>query len=143
MAVDVELLRTHFFSIAPKVDELMETFYATLFLRYPDVVPLFDSVDMPRQRKLMANAMVFVLENLEVMDVAGSTIEAMGRRHVGYRAQAKHYPVVGECLIHALATVSGDQWNDELQTQWTEAYGVISSIMIEGAEKSKKITSAN
>ena len=143
MAVDIELLRKHFFSIAPKVDELMETFYATLFLRYPEVVPLFGGIDMPRQRKLMANAMVFVLENLEVMDVAGSTIEEMGRRHIGYRAQAKHYPAVGECLIHALATVSEDHWNDELHAQWVEAYEIVSTIMLEGAEKAREATSAN
>ena len=143
MAQNVELLRKNFFAIAPKVDDLMETFYATLFLRYPNVVPLFEGVDMQRQRKLFANAIVFVLENLEFMNVARSTLEEMGQRHVGYGAKAKLYPAVGECLIYALATVSGDLWNDELQAEWTEAYEITSSIMIEGAKKAKLAASAN
>lgn len=135
MALDVELIRKNFFDIAAKVDELTETFYATLFLRYPDVVPLFDGINMQQQRKMLANALVFIIENLDAMDIASGTLEEMGRRHVAYGALAAHYPAVGECLVHALATVSGDDWSDELQTQWVEAYGIISSIMIKGAEK--------
>lgn len=135
MAVDVALIRKNFFDIAPKVDELTETFYATLFLRYPGVVPLFNGVNMQQQRRMLANAIVFIVENLDAMDIASGTLEEMGRRHVGYGAEAEHYPAVGECLIHALATVSGDGWNDELQAQWVEAFGVVSSIMIKGAEK--------
>ncbi len=142
MAIDVELIRKNFFKIAPKVDELTETFYATLFLRYPDVVPLFDGINMQQQRRMLANAIVFVVENLDAMDIASGTLEEMGRRHVGYGAQAEHYPAVGECLIHAMATVSGDDWNDELQAQWVEAYGVISSIMIKGAEKPTEASTA-
>ena len=135
MALDVELIRKNFFGIASKVDELTETFYATLFLRYPEVVPLFDGVNMQQQRKMLANAIVFIVENLDAMEIASGTLEEMGRRHVGYGAQAEHYPAVGECLIHALGMVSGDDWSDELQTQWTEAFEVVSAIMIKGAEK--------
>lgn len=135
MALDAELIRKNFFAISPKIDELTETFYATLFLRYPGVVPLFDGVNMQQQRRMLANALVFVVENLDAMEIASGTLEEMGRRHVGYGAEAEHYPAVGECLLHALETVTGDDWNDELESQWTEAYGVISSIMLRGAEK--------
>ena len=135
MALDVELIRKNFFEIAPKIDELTETFYATLFLRYPAVVPLFNGVNMQQQRRMLSNAIVFVVENLDAMAIASGTLEEMGRRHVGYGAEAEHYPAVGECLIHALATVSGDGWSDELQAQWVEAYGIISEIMMKGAEK--------
>ena len=78
MAVDVELIRKNFFSIAERADELTETFYTTLFMRYPGVVPLFDGVNMEQQRKMLANAIVFAIENLETMDVARSTLEEMG-----------------------------------------------------------------
>ncbi len=142
MAVDVELLRKNFFDIAPKVEELTETFYATLFLRYPEVVPLFDGVNMQQQRRMLANALVFVVENLDAMDIAKGTLEEMGRRHLDYGALAEHYPAVGESLVHALATVSGDLWNDTLETQWVEAFGIVSSIMIEGAEKAAEASAA-
>ncbi len=138
MALDVELLRKNFFEIAPKIEELTETFYATLFLRYPDLVPLFEGVNMQQQRRMLANALVFVVENLDAMEIASGTLEEMGRRHVGYGAEAEHYPAVGECLVHALATVSGDDWSDKLEAQWVEAYETISAIMIKGAEKTSE-----
>ncbi len=142
MAIDIELIRKNFFSIAERADELTKTFYTTLFMRYPGVAPLFDGVDMEQQRKMLANAIVFVIENLETMDVARSTLEEMGRRHIAYGAEAEHYPAFGECLLHAIATITGDAWTDELQANWTEALGVISTIMIEGAEKAVAATSA-
>ena len=142
MALDVELIRKNFFEIAPKVEELTETFYATLFLRYPEVMPLFDGVNMQQQRRMLANAIVFVVENLDAMDIASGTLEEMGRRHLGYGALAEHYPAVGECLVLELASVSGDLWNDTLETQWVEAFGIVSSIMIEGAEKATETSAA-
>lgn len=142
MAVDVELIRKNFFSIADRADELTEIFYTTLFLRYPGVVPLFDGVNMQQQRKMLANAIVFVIENLDTLDVARSTLEEMGRRHIAYGAETEHYPAVRECLVHAIATITGDDWSDELQDNWTEAIGLVSSIMIEGAEKAAEATPA-
>ena len=90
---------------------------------------------MQQQRRMLANALVFVVENLDAMEIASGTLEEMGRRHIEYGAQAEHYPAVGECLVQALATVSGDLWNDTLETQWVEAFGIVSSYMIKGAEK--------
>ncbi len=143
MALDVELLRENFFAISPKVDELTETFYATLFLRYPDFVPLFNGVNMLQQRKMLANALVFVVENLDAMEIASGTLEEMGRRHIDYGAEPELYPAMGECLLHALATVTGDDWNDELESQWEEAYGLISSSMIRGAEKATQTSATS
>ena len=143
MALNTELVRENFFAIAPKVEELTETFYATLFLRYPEVVPLFDGVDMPKQRRMLANALVFTVENIDNLDTAGQTLKDMGARHVGYGAEPEHYGAVGECLVHALAMVSGELWNDELESHWTEAFGIISSLMLQGAEEAKEVSTAS
>ncbi len=135
MALDVELIRKNFSAIRSKVDELLETFFATLFQRYPDIAPLFDGVEMPQQRRMLANALVFIVENLDAMEIASGTLEEMGLRHVDYGAEPEHYPAMGECLLHALATVTGEDWNDELESQWADVYAAISSIMLRGAER--------
>lgn len=143
MAVDVELVRKNFHAISPKVDEVMETFYATLFLRYPDVALLFDGVNMQQQHRMLANVLVFVVENLDAMEIASGTLEEMGRRHINYGAEPEHYPAMGECLLHALATVTGEDWNDELESQWAEVYAAISASMIRGAEKATETSATS
>lgn len=135
MAIDVELVRESFARIRPKIDELMETFFATLFERHPDIAQLFDGVNMKQQRSMMANALVFVVENLDAMEIASGTLEEMGHRHIDYGARPEHYPAMGECLLHALATVTGKKWNNKLESQWTEIYATISSFMLKGAER--------
>lgn len=135
MALDVELVRKSFYAISPKVDELLETFFDTLFQRHPDIASLFDGVNMLQQRSLLANALVFIVENLDAIEIASGTLEEMGLRHIEYGAQPEHYPAMGKCLLHALATVTGEDWNDELESQWAEVYGTISSIMLRGAER--------
>ncbi len=44
------------------------------------------------------------------------------------------YPWVGECLIATLAEIAADDWSDEIETAWVDAYGAITSLMLEGAE---------
>lgn len=46
-----------------------------------------------------------------------------------------HYPVVGEALIGAMASVAGDAWKPECSAAWVEAYGVIVQQMLIGAEE--------
>jgi hemoglobin-like flavoprotein len=36
-------------------------------------------------------------------------------------------------LLATLAEASGDEWNDDVQLAWTEAYGAIAGLMQEGS----------
>lgn len=138
MGLNVELLRGSFDLVAPRADELTEKFYATLFMRYPQVVPLFQDADMAVQRRKLATALAFVVRNLEKPDALTETLEALGARHIKYGAQAEHYPAVGECLLAALEDVAGDAWNGELANAWLEAYEAITQIMLSGAAKAEE-----
>lgn len=133
MSLNVNALRESFEAVKPSSDKLTEVFYATLFERYPEVKPLFENVEMEEQRKKLFQALALVVRNLEKPDVLAGILEQMGRRHVDYGALPEHYPAVGECLLHALATVAGPLWNDELNQAWTDAYGAIADLMLKGA----------
>lgn len=133
MSLNIKLLRDSFQAVAPKGDELMDVFYATLMERYPQVKPLFGSVDMKAQKKKLLASLVLVMNNLERPDDLTSALHGLGAKHVGYGAEAGHYDAVGECLLHALNTVAGELWNDELEHAWSDAYGAVASLMKEGA----------
>ena len=133
MSLNIELLEQSFNAVAPKGDQLVETFYRNLFTDYPQVKSLFEQADMADQRKKLLASLKLVVDNLRKPEVLVQALEQMGERHVAYGAEEEHYPAVGATLLKSLAEVAGDLWNDELNDAWAEAYGEISKIMIAGA----------
>src|SRR4051794_38775760 len=110
MAIDVELLEESFDRVAPHGDELMRVFYENLFETAPAVRPLFERVDMDRQRQALLNMLLVLRESLRDLDDIVPDLEDLGARHVEYGAQPEHYPVVGQVLIGSMAQVAGDDW---------------------------------
>src|SRR5215218_4891472 len=110
MAIDVELLEKSFDLVAPQSDELMRTFYDNLFEAAPAVRPLFERVDMERQRQALLNMLLVLRESLRDLDDIVPDLEELGARHVEYGAKPEHYPVVAQVLIGAMAQVAGPAW---------------------------------
>jgi methyl-accepting chemotaxis protein len=130
--MDMEALETSFDLVAPRGDELMETFYARLFAAAPAVRSLFPDDLRPQQAKLLA-ALVLVRKSLRDLDAILPKLHALGARHADYGAEPAHYGVVAEALIAAMADVAGDAWLPRYEQAWSEALGFIAAIMIEGA----------
>jgi hypothetical protein len=66
------------------------------------------------------------------------TLTDLGARHVAYGVIPAHYGIVGEALLHTLATALGDKWTDTVKQGWTAVYGFLSTAMIEGANRQIK-----
>ena len=133
MALDVDKLEESFDLVAPQGDELMRTFYDNLFETAPGVRPLFENVNMDRQRRALLNMLLVLRESLRDLDDILPDLEDLGARHVQYGAMAEHYPVVGEVLISTMSEVAGDAWKPEYTSAWQEAYGVVQGVMLAGA----------
>ena len=132
MAIDVEKLEESFDLVAPQGDELMRTFYDNLFETAPGVRPLFERVDMDRQRQALLNMLLILRESLRDLEDIVLDLEELGARHVDYGAKPEHYPVVGEVLIGAMAQVAGDAWKPEYTSAWQEAFEVVQGVMLSG-----------
>jgi hemoglobin-like flavoprotein len=135
--MDLDALETSFDLVAPKGDELMEIFYARLFAVAPAVQPLFAGSDMKRQQAMLLSALVLLRKSLRDLERVVPTLRNLGARHVAYGARAEHYPVVGEVLIGAMATVAGEAWEPRFEAAWAEAFGVVAGAMIEGAAEAE------
>ena len=133
MSLNVSLLRSSFQAVTPHAEELMETFYAVLFHRYPAVQPLFARVDMKQQRGKLLASLALVVKHCDNPAGLLGPLREMGARHIAYGTQPEHYAAVGECLLAALGAVAGPLWNTELEQAWTQAYQVVAGEMIEGA----------
>jgi methyl-accepting chemotaxis protein len=133
MALDVETLEESFDLVAPQGDELMRTFYDRLFEIAPAVKPLFENVDMDRQRQALLNMLVVLRESLRDLDDIAPDLQDLGARHAGYGVRPEQYPFVGEALIGAMSEIAGDDWKPEYTAAWEEAYGVVKDVMLSGA----------
>ncbi len=126
------IIQNTFAKIAPQKEAFVDTFYNTLFERYPGVKPLFQNVDWDTQKSMLVGALATVVKNAHAPESIVETLKKMGERHVKYGAKPEHYPAVGECLLYALQKFLGDDWNAEVEQNWTEAYQLVSGTMIEG-----------
>jgi hemoglobin-like flavoprotein len=133
MNLNLEALESSFDLIAPRGDELMDSFYAGLFAAAPSVEPLFAGTDLKRQKTMLLGTLVLLRKSLRDLEAIVPKLRELGARHVAYGAEPAHYPVVGEVLIAAMAEVAGPAWNDEYEQAWTEAFTIVAGAMLEGA----------
>ena len=89
---------------------------------------------MQRQRAMLLAALGMLRRSLRDLGPVLPSLRQMGARHVAYGAQPEHYPVVGEALIAAMEAVGGRFWRKRYTEAWTEAFGAVAAVMIEGAE---------
>ncbi|MEL6491620.1 MAG: globin family protein [Cyanobacteria bacterium J06634_6] len=134
MSLNVELLEQSFELVKPQADEFVASFYGNLLTDYPDAKPLFAHTSMPKQQQMLKGALVMVVENLRKPEVLSEALTGLGARHVKYGALPEHYPLVGNSLLKTLGQYAGDAWTPELKEAWTEAYGAITALMLEGAD---------
>jgi hemoglobin-like flavoprotein len=60
---------------------------------------------------------------------------ALGRRHVIYGVEERHYETVGAALLWTLAAGLGEAFTPDLRAAWTAAYKLVSNTMIEAARQ--------
>lgn len=133
MDLDLDTLQASFDLIAPRGDELMDEFYARLFEAAPSVRPLFAGADLRRQKTMLLSTLVLLRKSLGNLEAIVPTLRQLGARHVAYGAQPQHYPVVGQTLIAAMATIAGSNWSSEYEVAWRHAFGIVADAMLEGA----------
>ncbi|WP_369235734.1 globin domain-containing protein [Streptomyces sp. R21] len=133
--MDPEILRSSFAVVERRAEFAVKYFYSHLFRHNPDVRGLFPldfPEDMERQRDRLFAALTHVVERLEDPALP-HYLRDLGRDHRKYLAEPDHYAAVGASLIAAFATVSGSAWNAEVEKTWSEAYGAITNVMLQGA----------
>jgi nitric oxide dioxygenase len=142
MPLDLNALETSFDLVAPRGDELMDTFYARLFAAAPAVRPLFAPTDLRRQKAMLLGALVLLRKSLRNLDAIVPKLRELGARHVAYGAEPDHYPVVGQALIASMAEIAADAWRPEYERAWAAAFDVVAGAMLAGASASRPALAA-
>ena len=129
----IEIIRETWQRVAPIGEAATELFYSRLFEIDPSVRPLFESVDLPLQRRKLLQALNGVVDGIENLETIVPTIREMGRRHVGYGVTAAHYDSVGGALLWTLEKGLGEAWTEEAAEAWSSAYALLATAMIDAA----------
>jgi NAD(P)H-flavin reductase/hemoglobin-like flavoprotein len=131
--VDVAALKASWAQVATLGDQAAAYFYATLFCLEPGLRGLF-ATSMGGQRDRLLSALGHIVSHVDDTDRLIAFVEQLGRDHRRFEVRPEHYPIVGQALLHTLAHGLGPHWTDQLAADWTEAYTIVSGVMLKSAE---------
>lgn len=137
MSLNAAVLRSSLELVASREPLITKRFYEILFARYPQARPLFSRNAPEKQQKMLQDAIVAVVDHVEDASWLKQTLTAMGAKHLDYGVTREMYDWVGSSLLATLAEIAGDAWTPEVAKAWTDAYGAISGLMLEGAAQAK------
>lgn len=135
MALNVTLLRQSFEMVLDRAPDLTRRFYDRLFARHPETRALFSRQTRDRQERMLAEALVAVMDHLDDAPWLAENLRALGAKHASYGVTDEMYGFVGEALLGTLADVTGDAWTDAHHRAWLDAFEAIASLMKTGARE--------
>jgi len=128
----VELVRSSYASLGPGATDMAREFYRRLFALDPTVQDLFTYGPEIMADKFSAE-LAAIVEAIVSFDAFSARLRELATRHVGYGVQVRHYRLVGEALVGALAHSLGPEWTDAHETAWRHAYNLVAEVMMAAA----------
>lgn len=122
------LVKESWAMVVPIKEQAAELFYGKLFELDPALKPMFKGNMQEQGRKLtaMINTAVNSLDKLEAIVPA---VQDLGRRHVAYGVEDRHYDSVGTALIWTLEKGLGAVFTPACKDAWASVYGVLAGTM--------------
>ncbi len=107
-------------------------FYPILFQRYPEILGYFNQTNQAKgtQRQALASVVITYAKHLDKLEALTDTVRLITQKHCSLGILPQHYPMVGECLLAAIAEVLGDAINDDILDAWGAAYQQLADILM-------------
>ena len=134
MTLNIKLLETSFEKIKPNTIEFSASFYQKLLTYHPELKLLFANTDLVAQEKKLIASLALIVENLHNPEELTNALKSLGAYHHEIGALPEHYPYIGQALIETFAEYLDRDWNLDIERAWTDAYNLISEIMLAGAK---------
>jgi hemoglobin-like flavoprotein len=125
----IQLVQQSWSRVLPVAKDAGLLFYQKLFVKAPDVRPLFKP-DINEQATKLVTMIGYIVARLPQMNELLPEVQRLGKRHADYGTEAVHYEAVGQCLIETLREGLGNDWTPEVQDAWITAYNTLKNAMI-------------
>lgn len=103
-------------------------FYSRLFELDPGLRALFHC-DLGEQERRMLGALGQLVDALDAPRQFQAQLAELGRRHLEYGVESRHYDTVGEALIWAMERCLGAAFTPDVRSAWTLLYATIAGEM--------------
>jgi hemoglobin-like flavoprotein len=128
------LVQASFVSIATIADDAAVLFYQRLFELDPSLRPMFRG-DMAEQRKKLMQMITAAVKGLDRLEQLVPVVQDLGRRHVGYGVEDRHYETVGKALIWTLEAGLGRAFTPDVKDAWIAVYTLLATTMQNAARE--------
>ena len=131
----IRLVQDSFRHVALIREAAAKLFYEHLFAIDPALRALFSSTDMHRQGTKLMATLGFVVHQLDRPETIFPMARELGKRHVHYGVEERHYKAVERALIETLAATLGSAFTPQLREAWHETIAALTGVMIEAARE--------
>ncbi|HEV7757671.1 MAG TPA: globin domain-containing protein [Acidimicrobiales bacterium] len=137
--VDIGRLKESWRLVAGHGDQVPLRFYSRLFVAHPEVRDMF-ALSMATQRDRFFVALGHTVSQVDDLEALTPFLQQLGRDHRKFGMVPEHFGPVGEALLATLADFMGEGWTLQLSDDWTTAYKLVASVMIDAAEEAGRTT---
>jgi hemoglobin-like flavoprotein len=122
------LVQESFEQLKPISQAAGRLFYVRLFDLDPSLSSLFKN-DLDEQARKLMQMIGMAVKGLDRPQELLPAVEALGRRHVVYGVQDRHYETVGAALLWTLERWLGAAFTPEVKDAWRTVYKVLADAM--------------
>ena len=134
--MDTVRLKQTWHEVTQHGDDVASYFYAHLFVTHPELRSMFPLV-MSAQRDRLVGALGRIVSSVDDLGSVVPFVQQLGRDHRRFSVVAEHYDAVGASLLWTLSHFLGDRWTPEVAADWSAAYGIVATTMVDAAEQSE------
>jgi hemoglobin-like flavoprotein len=128
-----QLVQESFEQLKPISQAAGRLFYVRLFDLDPSLSRLFKN-DLDEQSRKLMQMIAVAVKGLDKPEDLLPAVEALGRRHVGYGVQERHYETVGSALLWTLEKGLGAAFTPQVKEAWRTVYRLLADTMKAAAE---------
>jgi len=136
--LQVAAVQRSFSLVVPIKEKAAEIFYDRLFSVDPSLKKMFKG-DIKEQGKKLMSALALVVTGLANPASILPKVEELGRKHVAYGVEDRHYDTVGGALLWTLEKGLGDKFTPDVKEAWAAAYTLLATVMKDAAKKARAV----
>jgi nitric oxide dioxygenase len=117
-------------------EKLAELFFDKLFAKEPSLRAMLPKDEWMRTRDLLTGLGTLV-KNLHRLSAINHVLMDFGAQAQRQGVLPQHYGLARGAMIETMAELMGEQWNDELELDWTETLNTVTSVVLLGAGRAR------
>lgn len=122
--------------IMSRHDLVTDLFYIKFLDGYPDVRKYFEGIDLDQQAVVLKMALPVIEQyHRHGYPAAEQYLKVLGHRHEIRGVPPELYADWRDCLLDTLEQFHGQDWNDSLENEWTEAINLATDVMCQGYDE--------